>query len=67
MEFVGQGGDGVLLVVDVDEVGHFSVEQARPSVVPDARRAVGDTFDVDARREVQGEEHGVEFGKGATK
>ena len=65
-ELEGQDGDRVLHVVDVDKVGDFGVEQARPFGVSDARRAVGDTLDVDARREVQGEEQSVEFGERAS-
>ena len=58
-KLVGQRGDGVLLVVDADEVGDEGVEKGGPALVPDARGAVRDALHVDARREVQGEEQGV--------
>ena len=59
-------GDRVLLVVDADEVRDLGVEESRPRRVPDARRAVGDGLDVDARGEVEREEHGVELGERAS-
>ena len=65
-EATGDDRNGILLVIDADKVRDFGIEEAGPCWVANTGSAVRHRLDVDARREVERKEHGVELSECAS-
>jgi hypothetical protein len=63
----GNDGHNVVVIVDPRVVGDLRIEEVCISLVSNARRAVGDGFDGDRRRQVQAEHKNIELGDSSTK